>query len=213
MYISDAMETGSVQVGLLLGENMSDFLLAPRPLSFPGLRRQRTRRLTCPCPCCCCIVALQVNSAPARGPDHFPFQGFRDSGIGSQGVASSLEFMCKVKVGAACTACTACLGCMLLPGLPGQGLRGVPAHLGAYARLGLACWLGMGRRVLPFQVSCYERPGALEEPLRCRQRWATPPHTMAPHKPSLPACLPSLPPLPPEQTTVINLDKPSYTLG
>lgn len=27
---------------------------------------------------------VQVNSAPARGPDHFPFQGFRDSGIGSQ---------------------------------------------------------------------------------------------------------------------------------
>ena len=33
---------------------------------------------------------VQVNSAPARGPDHFPFQGFRDSGIGSQvGSASS----------------------------------------------------------------------------------------------------------------------------
>ncbi len=27
---------------------------------------------------------VQINSAPARGPDHFPFQGFRDSGIGSQ---------------------------------------------------------------------------------------------------------------------------------
>jgi hypothetical protein len=53
-----------------------------------------------------------VNSAPARGPDHFPFQGFRDSGIGSQGVASSLEFMCKVKVGAACTACTDCWRCL-----------------------------------------------------------------------------------------------------
>ena len=40
---------------------------------------------------------VQVNSAPARGPDHFPFQGFRDSGIGSQGVLNSLEFMCKSK--------------------------------------------------------------------------------------------------------------------
>ena len=36
-------------------------------------------------------------SAPARGPDHFPFQGFRDSGIGSQGVRNSLELMCKTK--------------------------------------------------------------------------------------------------------------------
>lgn len=40
---------------------------------------------------------VQVNSAPARGPDHFPFQGFRDSGIGSQGVINSLDFMCKSK--------------------------------------------------------------------------------------------------------------------
>ena len=40
---------------------------------------------------------VQVNSAPARGPDHFPFQGFRDSGIGSQGVLNSIEFMCKSK--------------------------------------------------------------------------------------------------------------------
>jgi acyl-CoA reductase-like NAD-dependent aldehyde dehydrogenase len=36
-----------------------------------------------------------VNSAPARGPDHFPFQGFRDSGIGSQGIKNSLEMMVK----------------------------------------------------------------------------------------------------------------------
>jgi len=27
---------------------------------------------------------VQINSAPARGPDHFPFQGLKDSGIGSQ---------------------------------------------------------------------------------------------------------------------------------
>lgn len=38
---------------------------------------------------------VQVNSAPARGPDHFPFQGFRDSGIGSQGITNSLEMMVK----------------------------------------------------------------------------------------------------------------------
>lgn len=40
---------------------------------------------------------VQINSAPARGPDHFPFQGFRDSGIGSQGVINSLDFMVKRK--------------------------------------------------------------------------------------------------------------------
>lgn len=39
----------------------------------------------------------QVNSAPARGPDHFPFQGFRDSGIGSQGIRNSLAMMIKTK--------------------------------------------------------------------------------------------------------------------
>lgn len=40
---------------------------------------------------------VQVNSAPARGPDHFPFQGFRDSGIGSQGIKNSLAMMVKDK--------------------------------------------------------------------------------------------------------------------
>jgi len=40
---------------------------------------------------------VQINGAPARGPDHFPFQGFKDSGIGSQGVKWSIEAMTKVK--------------------------------------------------------------------------------------------------------------------
>lgn len=40
---------------------------------------------------------VQINSAPARGPDHFPFQGLRDSGIGSQGVTNSILMMTKVK--------------------------------------------------------------------------------------------------------------------
>eukprot|EP01025_Chloroclados_australasicus_P000824 TRINITY_DN1029_c1_g1_i3.p1 TRINITY_DN1029_c1_g1~~TRINITY_DN1029_c1_g1_i3.p1 ORF type:complete len:228 (+),score=32.25 TRINITY_DN1029_c1_g1_i3:72-686(+) len=40
---------------------------------------------------------VQINGPPARGPDHFPFQGFRDSGIGSQGIKNSLEMMCKTK--------------------------------------------------------------------------------------------------------------------
>jgi hypothetical protein len=39
----------------------------------------------------------QINAAPARGPDHFPFQGFRDSGIGSQGIRNSLAMMVKIK--------------------------------------------------------------------------------------------------------------------
>lgn len=40
---------------------------------------------------------VQINSAPARGPDHFPFQGFRDSGIGSQGITNSILMMTKTK--------------------------------------------------------------------------------------------------------------------
>lgn len=39
----------------------------------------------------------QINAPPARGPDHFPFQGFRDSGIGSQGIRNSLAMMVKTK--------------------------------------------------------------------------------------------------------------------
>eukprot|EP00871_Galdieria_phlegrea_P004759 jgi/Galph1/5284/GphlegSOOS_G3917.1 len=40
---------------------------------------------------------VHFNGQPARGPDHFPFQGWKDSGIGSQGIAYSLEAMTKVK--------------------------------------------------------------------------------------------------------------------
>ncbi|GAA0155513.1 dehydrogenase [Lithospermum erythrorhizon] len=40
---------------------------------------------------------VQINSAPARGPDHFPFQGFKDSGIGSQGITNSINMMTKTK--------------------------------------------------------------------------------------------------------------------
>jgi len=40
---------------------------------------------------------VQINAAPARGPDHFPFQGFRDSGIASQGIPNSIEMMTKIK--------------------------------------------------------------------------------------------------------------------
>lgn len=40
---------------------------------------------------------VQINAPPARGPDHFPFQGVKDSGIGSQGVTNSILLMTKVK--------------------------------------------------------------------------------------------------------------------
>lgn len=40
---------------------------------------------------------IQINSAPARGPDHFPFQGLRDSGVGSQGITNSIGMMTKTK--------------------------------------------------------------------------------------------------------------------
>jgi len=40
---------------------------------------------------------VQINAAPARGPDHFPFQGVKDSGIGSQGVRYSILAMSKIK--------------------------------------------------------------------------------------------------------------------
>ena len=41
--------------------------------------------------------SVQINGPPARGPDHFPFQGFRDSGIGTQGIRYSIESMTKIK--------------------------------------------------------------------------------------------------------------------
>ena len=40
---------------------------------------------------------VQINGPPARGPDHFPFMGVKDSGIGSQGVPNSIKSMSNVK--------------------------------------------------------------------------------------------------------------------
>ncbi|KAJ8446465.1 LOW QUALITY PROTEIN: hypothetical protein Cgig2_028432 [Carnegiea gigantea] len=40
---------------------------------------------------------VQINSAPARGPDHFPFQGIKDSRISSQGIPNIIMLMTKVK--------------------------------------------------------------------------------------------------------------------
>lgn len=44
-----------------------------------------------------CSGTVQINGPPARGPDHFPFMGFKDSGIGAQGIQYSIESMSKVK--------------------------------------------------------------------------------------------------------------------
>lgn len=60
------------------------------PVPERPLKHARWRPALVRCP-------SQVNSAPARGPDHFPFQGFRDSGIGSQGIRNSLAMMVKTK--------------------------------------------------------------------------------------------------------------------
>ncbi|KAF6002055.1 hypothetical protein CCYA_CCYA12G3235 [Cyanidiococcus yangmingshanensis] len=40
---------------------------------------------------------IQVNGAPARGPDHFLFLGHKDSGINAQGAKWSIEAMTKLK--------------------------------------------------------------------------------------------------------------------
>ena len=40
---------------------------------------------------------VQINGPPSRGPDHFPFQGVKASGIGSQGITNSILVMTKVK--------------------------------------------------------------------------------------------------------------------
>ena len=40
---------------------------------------------------------VQINAPPGRGPDHFPFQGVKDSGIGSQGITNSILLMTKTK--------------------------------------------------------------------------------------------------------------------
>ena len=39
----------------------------------------------------------KMRTNPSRGPDHFPFQGVKDSGIGSQGITNSIALMTKVK--------------------------------------------------------------------------------------------------------------------
>ncbi|OGG34961.1 hypothetical protein A2363_01940 [Candidatus Gottesmanbacteria bacterium RIFOXYB1_FULL_47_11] len=43
------------------------------------------------------VGSVQVNGSPQRGPDHFPFLGVKQSGIGVQGVHYSLEAMSRLK--------------------------------------------------------------------------------------------------------------------
>lgn len=43
------------------------------------------------------VGTIQLNGSPQRGPDHFPFMGIKDSGVGVQGVRYSLEAMSRLK--------------------------------------------------------------------------------------------------------------------
>ncbi len=43
------------------------------------------------------VGTVQINGSPQRGPDHFPFLGIKQSGIGVQGVRYSLEAMSRLK--------------------------------------------------------------------------------------------------------------------
>ncbi len=43
------------------------------------------------------VGTVQINGSPQRGPDHFPFLGIKNSGVGVQGVRYSLEAMSRLK--------------------------------------------------------------------------------------------------------------------
>lgn len=43
------------------------------------------------------VGTVQINNKPERGPDHFPFQGVKASGIGTQGIRYSIEAMTRHK--------------------------------------------------------------------------------------------------------------------
>jgi len=43
------------------------------------------------------VGTVQINSNPQRGPDHFPFLGIKDSGVGTQGVKYTLAAMTRPK--------------------------------------------------------------------------------------------------------------------
>ncbi|MBI3577448.1 aldehyde dehydrogenase family protein [Candidatus Gottesmanbacteria bacterium] len=43
------------------------------------------------------VGTVQINGSPQRGPDHFPFLGVKQSGVGVQGVRYSLEAMSRLR--------------------------------------------------------------------------------------------------------------------
>ena len=43
------------------------------------------------------VGTVQVNNKTERGPDHFPFLGVKNSGIGVQGIRYSIEAMTRLK--------------------------------------------------------------------------------------------------------------------
>ena len=43
------------------------------------------------------VGTVQVNSSPQRGPDHFPFLGVKQSGVGVQGGHYALEALSRLK--------------------------------------------------------------------------------------------------------------------
>lgn len=43
------------------------------------------------------VGTVQINSKPQRGPDHFPFLGIKDSGVGVQGAKYALQSMVRLK--------------------------------------------------------------------------------------------------------------------
>ena len=43
------------------------------------------------------VGTVQVNNRTERGPDHLPFLGVKNSGIGVQGIAYSIESMTRIK--------------------------------------------------------------------------------------------------------------------
>ena len=43
------------------------------------------------------VGTVQVNNKTERGPDHFPFLGVKNSGMGVQGIKYSIEAMSRIK--------------------------------------------------------------------------------------------------------------------
>ncbi|MDP4146076.1 MAG: NADP-dependent glyceraldehyde-3-phosphate dehydrogenase [Bacillota bacterium] len=43
------------------------------------------------------VGTVQINNKTERGPDHFPFTGFKSSGLGTQGIRYSIEAMSRIK--------------------------------------------------------------------------------------------------------------------